>query len=250
MVDIHSHILAGLDDGPETLEESREMLRMAADSGTTDIVATPHANLEFAYDPAIVERKVAELRAGAEGFVRIHRGCDFHLYYENVQKALAEPSLYTINGRRYLLVEFSEVTILNSAGEVFERMRDAGITPVITHPERNAMLARDTDQIEEWVEAGCRVQVTAQSLFGRFGRRAKKAAQKLMRRGLVHFIASDAHDTADRPPVLKHAYQHVAQEYGTGWAEALFVTNPRAALEGEFIKASLPDRDRRTKWWW
>src|SRR5579864_6169343 len=249
MVDIHRHILAGLDDGPESLEESITMLQMAAESGTTDIVATPHANPRYTYDPEIVDSKIAELQAASASDVRIHRGCDFHLYYENIQQALLQPARYTINGKRYLLVEFSEVTILKSAGEIFGRMQDAGITPVVTHPERNALLARNLDQVGRWVEAGCRVQVTAQSLFGRFGRKATAAAAKLMRRGLVHFIASDAHDAMDRPPVLAEAYRHVADEYGGPCAEVLFVTNPRAVLAGEMVEAAAPLQSAGRKWW-
>src|SRR5712692_10001571 len=104
MVDIHSHILSGLDDGPATLEESVAMVRMAAESGTTDIVATPHANLEYAFQPELVDRKIAELSEASGGALGIHRGCDFHLYYENIQRALADPGLYAINGKRYVLV--------------------------------------------------------------------------------------------------------------------------------------------------
>ncbi|HKW97446.1 MAG TPA: CpsB/CapC family capsule biosynthesis tyrosine phosphatase [Bryobacteraceae bacterium] len=250
MVDIHSHILAGLDDGPATLEESREMLRMAAGSGTTDIVATPHANLEFAYDPEVVDRKIAELRAECGDIVHVHRGCDFHLFYENVQRAIAEPSRYTINGKTYLLVEFSEIAILRSTSEMFARMREAGMTPVITHPERNTILMRDVQQLRDWVKSGCRVQVTAQSLFGRFGRRARASAEQLMRCGLVHFIASDAHDTSDRPPVLDRAFQHIAQRYSERRAEALLITNPTAVLNGEPVPEAVPEPDRLRKWWW
>jgi protein-tyrosine phosphatase len=250
MVDIHSHILPGLDDGPATLEESVAMLRMAAESGTTDIVATPHADLLYAYDPELVERRIAELTQGAGSAVRIHRGCEFHLYYENIEQLLDQPARYTINGKRYLLVEFSDMMILKSAGEVFGRMRDAGITPVITHPERNALLTRDFGQIRAWVDAGCGVQVTAQSFEGRFGRRAKAASEKLIEQGLVAFVASDGHNATHRPPVLAKAYRLIAGRYGGRCAEALFVTNPRAVLNGDMAAAVCPERGAGPKKWW
>ena len=218
MVDIHSHILHGLDDGAGTLEESLAMVRLAAESGTTDIVATPHANLEFTYKPDLVDERIAELAEAAAGALRIHRGCDFHLYYENIQQALDDPSRFTINRKRYLLVEFSDVTILDSASEVFKGMLAGGTTPVITHPERNPLLARNVDQINKWVDAGCRVQVTAHSFLGRFGRRAKAAAAQLVERGLVDFVASDAHDTEHRPPVMDGAYRYVDRAYGKACA--------------------------------
>jgi protein-tyrosine phosphatase len=248
MVDIHSHILYGLDDGPRTLEESMAMVRLAAESGTTDIVATPHANLEYTYKPELVDERIAELAEAAAGAVRIHRGCDLHLYYENIQQVLDDPARFTINRKRYLLVEFSDVTILDSAGEVFKRMLGGGTTPVITHPERNPLLARSLDQITLWVDAGCRVQVTAQSFLGRFGRRAKAAAARLVERGLVHFVASDAHDSEHRPPVMNAAYRYLESEYGKVCADALFVSNPRAVLTGEPVEAAKADLEP-AKWW-
>jgi len=249
MVDIHSHILYGLDDGARTLEESLAMVRLAAESGTTDIVATPPANLHYAYRPELVDERIAELTEAAEGALRIHRGCDFHLYYENIQQALDDPARFNINRKRYLLVEFSDVTILDSASEIFKQMLASGTTPVITHPERNPLLARSVDQITQWVEAGCRVQVTAHSFLGRFGRRAKAAATQLIERGLVHFSASDAHDTEHRPPVMDVGYQYIEKAYGKDCAEALFVNNPRAALTGEPVAAIKPEAATGAKWW-
>src|SRR5437588_4823004 len=104
MIDIHSHILPGLDDGSHSPEESAAMVRMAADAGTTDIVATPHANQEYAFDPGIVEQKIADLQAAIGGTPRIHYGCDFHLTLENIDDALRFPGKYSINHRGYLLV--------------------------------------------------------------------------------------------------------------------------------------------------
>jgi protein-tyrosine phosphatase len=249
MVDIHSHILYGLDDGPRTLEESVAMVHMAAASGTTDIVATPHADLRYVFRPEVVEQKISELREASGGAVRIHGGCDFHLCYENIQQALEDPARFTINQKQYLLVEFSDMMIPDSASEVFERMLAAGMTPVITHPERNPLLSRGLDRIRQWVDTGCRVQVTAYSLLGRFGRRAKLASEQLMRSGLVHFIASDAHDAKHRPPVMTEAYRHITRRYGERHAEILFVTNPRAALAGGPVEAALPKPARIWKWW-
>src|SRR5260370_39165893 len=161
MVDIHSHILHGLDDGARTLEESVAMVRMAAESGTTDSVATPHANLHYAYRPELVDERIAELTEAVACALRIHRGCDFHLYYENIQQAIENPACFTINRKRYLLVEFSDVTILDSAGQAFKRMLAGGPAPGITHPERNPLLARGLDHINEWVPDRCPVPAQA-----------------------------------------------------------------------------------------
>src|SRR5438874_2673153 len=154
MIDIHSHILPGVDDGAETLDDSLAMLRIAAASGTTDIVATPHANSEFAFQPDVVAQKLAELTAAAGDSIRIHSGCDFHLQYDNIQDALEHPDKYTINHKKYLLVEFSEMLIFNSTGDIFYQLRSAGMVPVVTHPERNWLLQKRFDSLQQWVAEG------------------------------------------------------------------------------------------------
>jgi protein-tyrosine phosphatase len=232
VIDIHSHILFGLDDGARTLEESTAMVRMAAAAGTTDIVATPHANNQYAYDPEIIERKLAELRLAAGDAIRIHRGCDFHLTPENIADAIHWPAKYSIGGNGYLLVEFSDHMVPETAGEIFGSMLNAGLRPIITHPERNPLLQKKMELIEAWVERGCLVQVTAYSPLGRFGKTAKAAADRLLASGLVHFLASDAHDCKHRPPALDEPWKHIAKEFGEPAARALLETNPAAALAG------------------
>ena len=252
MIDIHSHILPGLDDGAKTLEDSVAMLRVAAESGTTDIVATPHANLEFTFDPDLIGRKIAELQAAAGPAPRIHRGCDFHLTLENIQDALEHPPKYAVNHGCYLLVEFSELLIPRTTQEIFDRFLRAGLTPIVTHPERNSLLHSRLDQLQSWVENGARVQVTGQALLGGFGRAAKTIAAELMDRDLVHFIASDAHDAVHRPPSLREAYQHVAKNWGERRAEFLFVTAPQAVIAGKplAVPDPAPAKRRRKFLWW
>ncbi len=232
LVDIHSHILPALDDGAQNFRDALDMLKMAAEGGTTDIVATPHASLEFRFDAALVEAAIAELQQRCGSRIRIHSGCDLHLTVENIRTVLQEPSRYTINHRNYLLVELPEFFAPAVMGEVFRQMRAVGIIPVITHPERHPFLAEHIDLLDQWVEKECLVQLTAQSLLGGFGRHPRKAAAKLLDRGLVHFVASDAHDTLHRPPLLADAFAHVAKAQGREVAEILFVANPKATLAG------------------
>ena len=250
MVDIHSHILPGLDDGPKTLEDAVAMLKIAAESGTTDIVATPHANARFTFDSERIDRKIAELQGVSGPVPRIHSGCDFHLTIENIQDALTYRSKYTINHKRYLLVEFSDALIPNTAQEIFDRFQAAGLVPVVTHPERNAVLQNRINQLGSWVENGALVQVTAQSFLGRFGRTAKHVAIELFDRNLVHFVASDAHDTKHRPPILNDAHAYVAKRWGEKRAESVFVTAPRAAILGEPFDIDYGERPQgRRKWY-
>src|SRR5262249_29638841 len=136
LVDIHSHILPGLDDGAKTLEDSLAMLRLASESGTTDIVATPHANNEFRFDPELTGQKIDELQQAAGPVPCIHTGCDFHLMVENIQDAVAHPGKYSINHLNYLLVEFSDLLIPRTTQEIFDHLQGAGLIPIVTHPER------------------------------------------------------------------------------------------------------------------
>ncbi len=245
VVDIHSHILPGIDDGARTLEESVAMAHMAAESGTTDIVATPHANNRYVYDCAVVEAKLAELRAAAGDAIRIHRGCDFHLTPENISEALADPTRFSIAGRGYLLVEFSDHSVPETSRDIFRRMLGVGLRPVITHPERNPLLRERLELVELWVDQGCYVQVTALSLLGRFGKSAKEASERLLNSSLVHFLASDAHDCKHRPPALDEAWNYAAKEFGERAARSLLETNPAAALAGGEVERVRVNTRRR-----
>ena len=249
MIDIHSHILPGLDDGSKSLEESVEMVRTAAAAGTTDIVASPHADQEYRFDPILVERKITELQAAAGESPRIHYGCDFHLTIENIEDALRVPERYSIGHRGYLLVEFSDFHVPKTTDEIFASFMRAGLRPIITHPERNQLLQSRLTQIGEWVAQGAMVQLTGLSFLGRFGKLAKRSADEFMSHGLAHFVASDAHDTRWRTTDLREPRQYVEKRFGLEAAERVFVENPRAVLAGVPIPA-VPIPIRRRKWLW
>ena len=230
------------------------MLRMAAEAGTSDIVASPHANDRYPYDPETVRSKIAELQEASRESIKVHRGCDFHLSFSNIQDALENPTKYTINGRSYILVEFSDMALPPNALAIFDSMLAAGMVPIITHPERNPIIRKNLAMVSAWVEHDCLVQVTGDSLLGRFGKAAMKAASALMERDLVHVIASDAHNTRSRTPALSEAHAHVASHYSQEHAEALFVSYPKAILSGQpvdtaFLK-SLRRRSRTWRAWW
>ena len=211
------------------------MLKIAADSGTTDIVASPHSNAEFPFRPDLIQEKLAELRGAIGDSIRIHNGCDFHLSYDNIQDALSHPAKYTINNKSYLLVEFSDASIFQRTIDIFGKLLNSGMIPVITHPERNSLLQKRLDDIQQWVQDGCLVQVTAQSLLGTFGRTAKQYADTLLEKNLVHFVASDAHDCEHRPPRLDESYTYVSHKQGRERADLLFKDNPQRAIDGEPI---------------
>jgi protein-tyrosine phosphatase len=231
MVDIHSHVLWGLDDGAATSDDSLAMLRLAAQTGTTDIVATPHANLEFPYRPGLIAERIQQLQSAVGASLRIHRGCEFHLRLENIQSALAGHRDYTVNGGRYLIVELPEFFLSPPMDEVLRQLVARGVVPVVTHPERNPTLQDSPEILERWIGQGCLAQVTAQSITGELGRAAKDAAWSLLRRGFVHFVASDAHDAVHRPPRLDLARQVLEREFGPEVAALLFLHNPQAVIQ-------------------
>jgi len=249
LIDIHSHILWGLDDGPQTRDDSLAMLRIAAESGTVAMVATPHADLQFKYDPALVDERIADLTEATGGIPKLYRGCDFHLTLENIQDALRDATNYTINRGPYLLVEFADIFIPPTTDEVFHQFLERGIVPVLTHPERNPILQDNLARVGHWVAMGCLVQVTAQSLTDRFGKAAQKAAWRLLRDNLVHVIASDAHDTVHRPPRLDIARDTLTRELGLETAALLLLRNPEALIAGTL--AVLPEaRPKPRKRWY
>ena len=239
MVDLHHHLLPGLDDGPAELATSVEMARIAEAEGITHIVCTPHASTHFAFDPEKNARRLAELRAAldrADIRLTLGLGCDFHISYDNVQDALAHPTRYTINSREYLLVELADYSISPNMQETFYELRLGGLTPILTHPERNPTLQRDPDRLIPWLRDGLLCQVTAGSLTGTMGRTAQKFADRLLASRWVHFLATDAHNTTSRPPHMRKAYELVAKRHGTAYADLLCLHNPLAVFDGKPVE--------------
>ncbi len=232
MVDIHCHILFGLDDGAPTLEDSLAMAEDAIADGITHVVGTPHSSTEHSFDYARVRAVRDELSAILGERLTIATGCDFHLNPENIQAIRKDAPPFCINQKDYLLVEFNEFSIPPSMDQTLHELHLLGLRPIVTHPERNGILRTQADRLRDWVHQGCFAQVTAGSLGGVFGPIAQEKAWGWIRQGLVHFVSSDAHNTARRPLKLKFAYDAVAQQCGEEKARALFIDNPLAAFEG------------------
>jgi protein-tyrosine phosphatase len=233
VIDIHSHLLPVVDDGPKSWETAEAMCRMAANDGIEHMVATPHANDRYHYDREYLSQLIETLRQRIGDSPRLSLGCDFHLSYENLQDALSRPERYTIEGSPYLLVELSNYSIPAQLDRYFTLLGDKGLTPVITHPERNPILQQSPQRILQWIELGCAVQVTASAITGGWGARALQIAQWLLERNAVHVLATDAHDTRRRPPILSEARRKIEENYSAELAAALVDENPRAIVQGK-----------------
>ncbi len=233
MVDIHSHILPEVDDGPKSWDVSVAMCRTAAADGITHMVATPHANDRYHYEREYLKGLVTHLQQLIGDSPKLGLGCDFHLSFDNVQDALANPSRYVINDTRYLLVEFSNYSIPQQITDSFLKLGDVGITVIITHPERNPILRENLQRVAEWAEQGCVVQVTGSALTGFWGERALRAAHWLLEHQAVHVLSTDAHDTQKRVPILSTSRAAAVEICGEEIAEALVESNPRAIINNQ-----------------
>ena len=232
MVDLHCHILPGLDDGAKSLEDSLAMAEDAIADGITHVVGTPHACSDYVFNFQRVRAARDELASRLDGRLTLATGCDFHLNMENLTALRGDPRPYCINQKDYLLVEFNEFSIPASMDQTLHELQLAGLHPVITHPERNAILRTRPERLHAWAAQGNYVQITAGSLTGVFGPAAQALAWAWIGKGWVHFVSSDAHNTGRRPLKLKFAFDEIAQQMGEEKAIALVIDNPRAAFDG------------------
>ncbi len=242
MIDIHCHILPGLDDGSRSWEETLEMARMAVADGIRVMVATPHLFRKKYFDPQAINEKqtvkaaIAQLKerlAAAAIDLEILPGCDFPLSFEALQ-LLEDGRALTINdSSRYLLLELPETSIPPTIETICFRLKSKGITPIITHPERQYIIQEMPQKLERLIDLGCLVQLTGGSLTGRFGRRVKKLSQQLLKKGYVHVMATDSHDPRHRPPLLREAVKELARLIGEPDARAMVTTIPERIINGE-----------------
>ena len=268
MIDLHCHILYGVDDGPETMEESMEMCRISLRDGIRTILATPHTlNGVYLNDRSTILAKVQELNKEITKFeaqsselgveethsaiqrqpsksliselrtpnpeLEILPGADVHFSPELLNEIEEGKALTIGDGGKYLLLEFPHQGIPHGVEEVLFQLMVRGIIPIISHPERNLEIAYKTQRYLEMVRMGCLGQVTAMSLTGEFGEEVKRVADKLLKARLVHIIATDAHSKNNRPPILSSAVQAAARIVGEAEARKMVTEYPQAVLDGQ-----------------
>lgn len=239
MIDLHSHILPGCDDGAADVVASLAMARVAVADGTRILACTPHI-LPGLYhnDAAGIARRVLALRkvlADAGVDLQLVIGADVHIAPDLPQK-LADKVVPTLNGSRYFLLEPPHHIVPPNLVAFVERLVGAGYVPVITHPERLTWVSKHYDLIEEAGRAGALMQITAGSLTNQFGAKAKALADRMLEEGRIDLVASDAHNVSGRSPVLKPAYAVVGEALGAEAAHRLFVETPARILRNAEIQ--------------
>ena len=205
MIDLHIHLLPGLDDGPADEAAALALARAVSQTGVTTAVATPHVSSTYANEPATIAERVAALndRLAEEGVaLKVLAGAEIALP-QLAELAIGDLSPYGLGGGRCLLVESPYVRAVAFLEDLLERVREAGYLPLLAHPERSPLFQEDPERLRRLVADGVLCSVTAASFAGRFGRSVRRFALDLARQGLVHDVSSDAHDLERRPPGLE-----------------------------------------------
>lgn len=235
MIDIHSHILFGVDDGAQDVIDSTEMIRIAGENGVTDIIATPHCypGVYNNYNGRTLESRFSEFEnkiAQTDSVVHLHRGMEVFLN-DDIFKIFDDGRLLTLANSHYLLVEcdFNEnVEFVNYAIHSF---RKRGIHPIIAHPERYHFLKGNIEIAFRWVEMGASLQVNAGSITGYFGAESMNTAFNLINEGAVQFVASDSHGAIKRTPELYVAFEKIGAQFSFDTAVTLFENNPKRVID-------------------
>ena len=254
MYDLHAHILPGVDDGAKTIEDAVEMARVAADNGTEVILATPHRkDISENHSVPYVRDLLAQLnldleKAGID--LKLLLGMENHLDLE-LPKDFSTGRALTISGSRYALVELPFFGYPNYAEDILFQIQVQGVTPVLAHPERIEAIQRNPNLLADFVERGMLSQITAGSVVGHFGGKVRRITRSLLKRGLVHIIASDTHfPRGPRSPVLTPGIEEAASIVGYERARAMVVDTPKAILDDVPVEIELPSRVATSRRWW
>ncbi len=243
MIDLHTHILPGLDDGAKTWDEALEMARLAAADGVKALVATPHLfQFREIYQGDIngpekilltaqeLQEKLAELKVD----LKIIAGCEAPLFPELLELVRQGTVLTLNNAGRYLFLEMPDMVIPLATENIFFRLNSSGIIPIITHPERNPAFQESPHKLAGLLRLNCLAQITAASLLGGFGRRVAGFTKQLVKTGCVHLMASDAHDARHRPPLLSPGVKKLAKLIGESRAWDMVSSLPEKIVRGDY----------------
>jgi protein-tyrosine phosphatase len=250
MIDIHSHILPGVDDGAQTIEDAIAMANSAASEGITKIIATPHhKNGSYENPKQKILQHVDQLNAVLKERnipLTVLPGQEVRIYGD-ILKDYENGELLTLtNESPYLFIEFPSNHVPRYAEQLLFELQMRGINPIIVHPERNVEISETPELLYQLVERGALTQLTAASVAGYFGKKIKKFTLQIIEANLAHFIASDAHNITNRGFHMREAYQVVKKEFGTG-AVYFFHENAELLVDGKNVYRQQPERIKKKK---
>ncbi|MFH1421777.1 MAG: CpsB/CapC family capsule biosynthesis tyrosine phosphatase [Planctomycetota bacterium] len=236
MIDIHCHILPFLDDGPDSLETAIKLSQLAVECGVSTIVTTPHYLPEiFTTSPEMINKALSDFKLVLEQEkipLTILPGQEIHIEADMLDKIINR-SLLTLNLKNYFLFEFPLLQVPPGAREMIFHAKLSGLTPVIAHPERNTQIQHNIKMLSEFVNGGALVQITGGSITGHFGKEAHATAEQLLRKELVHVVASDSHREETGFRTLKQAFESISASYGSDYADMLTQKNPETIINGK-----------------
>lgn len=252
MIDIHMHILFGVDDGPQTIEETMRILEIASSEGVTDVIATSHA-LHPQYHVAADEvrsqvRLLNDIIKSSEIGITLHSGQEIRLAQDLVDK-LKEKKILTLADSQYLLLELPSGMVPAYTTSIINQLLSEGVTPVIAHPERNRAIAEKPERLERLVRAGALAQITAGSVAGSFGKNIQKLSFQLIESNLIHLYGSDAHNTTVRPPLFEKGLDVLEKKKFGDYADLMIVNNEMLIKNERLTILETKDLESRKKWW-
>ena len=235
-IDAHNHSLPFIDDGAKDMDMALAMLRVAESTGTKEIILTPH-HLHGAYtnfaDNVIKQAEVLTEHAEKNNiFIKLHTASEVHLVPETVEQLLNQKALTYCGHGKAALVELPKHSLPMGVEKILNELVGNGIIPIIAHPERNSSLRNDPAPLREWIQFGCKSQVTGQSCTGAFGKALQQTTLSMISEGLVHLVASDAHRPEGRSPSLADAITVINQLFGEETRNLLFSDNPAHLIAG------------------
>lgn len=238
MIDMHCHILPDVDDGSDCLEESINMALIAKEQGIDKIIATPHYHPEFEYPKGKELKKICdkfkkELKKNNID-IEIYLGNEIYFTYDLIEN-ISKLDFFSLNNSKYILVEFSPNNFpLNLCNIVYE-LKQNGFIPVLAHVERYMRIHDDPEIIYDCIKTGAIIQINSSSILGKQGKELQKLCNQLISRKMVHLVATDAHGSKRRRPLLQDAYQYIKKKYSKEIADNLFVNNAQCILENKEI---------------
>lgn len=253
MIDLHSHILYGIDDGAETLADAVAMCEIAVADGTEVMVATPHRfdGIHENHPIELLRERLDEIQQAVGNSIRLVLGCELHFTHRVVEQLCTTGEGWGINNGPYVLLEFPPFSIPNGCENAIYRITSAGFRPLIAHPERNRTVQEKPEHFYNLAELGLYAQLDSASLFGKFGRDAQIVAKTLLQNNLIHAISSDTHSPTRRRPGLSKALAAARDIVGDEHARALVIDNPKAIVDGQplpYVPETTSPARKRSRW--